>query len=133
MLSLALIVGVIGAMIALIIGIVLFSEMQELVDCDSLGNSRIQEQCQSALDVGWVVIGILPIALFFTLFMVFGGIGSYDDEKDNEKADNIKTTLKTLKGKHINQVKKPKTYIRLKSNDKLAHSFITNWFRKNKT
>lgn len=33
------------------------------------------EECQSAKDTAWTVIGILPVALFFALFAIFGSLG----------------------------------------------------------
>ena len=33
------------------------------------------EECENAKDTAWTVIGILPVALFFALFAIFGALG----------------------------------------------------------
>ena len=34
------------------------------------------EQCQQAKDISWTVIGIIPVALFFSLFAIFSALGT---------------------------------------------------------
>src|SRR3990172_6981855 len=43
------------------------------------GGSEAQvgsEQCQQAKDISWTVIGIIPVALFFSLFAIFSALGT---------------------------------------------------------
>ena len=83
MLSLGFILAFIGAAVALLIGILIFSEVSASIDCpetaNSFGNDTQQElgytECQNAKDTAWTVIGILPVALFFALFAIFGSLG----------------------------------------------------------
>ena len=75
MLSLPFLMGVIGAVIAMLIGMLMINFVTEGIDCESLTNIESQESCESAVSTSWVVISILPIALFFVLFTIFGGVG----------------------------------------------------------
>jgi hypothetical protein len=61
--SIGFIMGFVGVAVALIIGILIYSE-----------------------GMAWMVISILPIALFFALFAIFSGIGgTSEDEKSTYK------------------------------------------------
>lgn len=73
-LSLGFILAFIGAAVALLIGILIFSEVSSAIDCP-LSSERGQTECQNAKDTAWTVIGILPVALFFALFAIFGALG----------------------------------------------------------
>ena len=83
MLSLGFILAFIGAAVALLIGILIFSEVSDAIDCpqtpNALGTDFQQEQgyteCSDAKNTAWTVIGILPVALFFALFAIFGSLG----------------------------------------------------------
>lgn len=83
-LSIQFLMGIIGSAIALIIGILIFSEVENAVTCpepmiDENGVEHItsgQERCEGAKKIAWTVIGILPIAMFFVLFQIFGGMGA---------------------------------------------------------
>jgi uncharacterized BrkB/YihY/UPF0761 family membrane protein len=76
MLTLSFIVGFIGVAIALLIAILIFSEINSTID--SVIEKQIEpievidQQKESSY---WSVIGVLPIALFFILFIVFRFIG----------------------------------------------------------
>jgi hypothetical protein len=39
------------------------------------GSGQGNAECESAKDTAWTVIGILPVALFFALFAIFGALG----------------------------------------------------------
>jgi CDP-diglyceride synthetase len=79
MLSLGFILAFIGAAVALLIGILIFSEVSSSIDCPktSVTNPTGQGKtaCNNAKDTAWTVIGILPVALFFALFAIFGALG----------------------------------------------------------
>ena len=73
----------IGAAVGLMIGILIFSEVSEAIDCPdvessaglSIGDANFgTTECEDAKDTAWTVIGILPVALFFALFAIFGAI-----------------------------------------------------------
>jgi len=80
-LSLGFILSFIGAAVGLLIGILIFSEVSDAIDCPvtdaALGNDAAfgTTECENAKDTAWTVIGILPVALFFALFAIFGAIG----------------------------------------------------------
>ena len=84
MLSLGFILAFIGAAVGLLIGILIFSEVSEAIDCPDVENSAGvaigdanfgTTECEDAKDTAWTVIGILPVALFFALFAIFGALG----------------------------------------------------------
>ncbi len=72
MLSLGFILAFIGAAVALLIGILIFSEVSASITCPTGQGST---ECANAKDTAWTVIGILPVALFFALFAIFGALG----------------------------------------------------------
>jgi len=71
----------VAAAVALLIGILIFSSVSEAIDCpqSELLNGSDAEfgttECENAKDTAWTVIGILPVALFFALFAIFGALG----------------------------------------------------------
>ena len=74
MLDMSFIMGFIGAAIGLVIGIMVFGEIENSIECpDSATNEIGNESCTKAKGITWSVIGILPIAMFFGLFALFGG------------------------------------------------------------
>ena len=85
MLSLGFILAFIGAAVGLLIGILIFSQVSDAIDCPStISNTTSGDtadadfgttECEDAKDTAWTVIGILPVALFFALFAIFGAIG----------------------------------------------------------
>jgi len=81
-LSLGFILSFIGAAVGLLIGILIFSEVSDAIECPSkvtgvttTDASFGTTECENAKDTAWTVIGILPVALFFALFAIFGAIG----------------------------------------------------------
>jgi len=82
-LSIGFILAFIGAAVALLIGILIFSSVSDAIDCPSIiTNGTIitdadfgTTECETAKDTAWTVIGILPVALFFALFAIFGALG----------------------------------------------------------
>ena len=84
MLSLGFILAFIGAAVGLMIGILIFGEVTEAIDCPVNNYNRTTPQqfdaafgtteCEDAKDTAWTVIGILPVALFFALFSIFGAL-----------------------------------------------------------
>ena len=78
MLNIAYIMGFIGVAIGIIIGVFIFTEVEASVDCpDSTTNPGGNTGCLKAKSLSWAVIGVLPIAMFFGLFTLFGGCNQY--------------------------------------------------------
>lgn len=69
--SLSFIMAFVGAGIALLIGTMMFGQISEVVHCPT-GEGDIVKACENAKNTGWTVIAILPIALFFVIFSIFG-------------------------------------------------------------
>ena len=79
-LSLGFILSFIGAAVALLIGILIFSEVSEAISCPNPAVGNISAgagnaECENAKNIAFTVIGILPVALFFALFAIFGSLG----------------------------------------------------------
>ena len=80
-LSLGFILAFIGAAVGLLIGILIFSSVSSAIDCPAQSQGSMTDapfgttECENAKDTAWTVIGILPVALFFALFAIFGAIG----------------------------------------------------------
>jgi len=74
MIDMAFIMGFIFAAIGLVIGIMVFSEIEGSINCpDSASFSDGAEACLKAKGISWSVVAIFPITLFFALFTIFGG------------------------------------------------------------
>jgi len=139
--SLSFIMGFIGASVALIIGILIFSEVSNAIECPDFEFDQIAyEACNSAKDTAWIIIGIVPIAMFFVLFSIFGGFGSgseyesprsttYDEMLSNSKR---KRTLKEKRAesKEKQRLADEKMFGKHSHNDLVQHSFLTKWLRK---
>lgn len=66
--------GFIGVAVGLIIGILIYSEVEQAIDCpNSATNADGNTACTRAKSIAWTVISILPISMFFALFAIFGG------------------------------------------------------------
>ena len=75
MLDLSFILGFIGMAVGLMIGIFIFSAVEESITCpDATANPDGSESCARASQIAWTVVGILPISLFMTIFTIFCGI-----------------------------------------------------------
>ena len=75
MLDLSFILGFIGLAVGLIIGIFIFSAVEDSITCpDETTQQGGNESCTRATQIAWTVIGIFPISLFMTIFTIFGGI-----------------------------------------------------------
>ena len=136
-LSLGFIMALIGASIGLLVGILIFSEVSEAIDCDSITVNNTREMCQNATGTAFIVISILPIALFFTLFMIFGGIrGSTTTEVESDNTRYSKRQLRKLslkeRSKLLKEKQKKADEERFKHNDLVVHSFVSNWLRGKK-
>ena len=74
MIDLSYIMGFIGVAVGLIIGILIYSEVEQAIECpDAVTNADGNTACVRAKQVAWTVISILPISMFFALFAIFGG------------------------------------------------------------
>jgi len=74
MIDISYIMGFIGVAVGLIIGILIYSEVEQSIDCpDATANPDGNEACTRAKSIAWTVISILPITMFFALFAIFGG------------------------------------------------------------
>ena len=71
MLDMSFIMGFVGAAIGLVIGIMVFSEIEDSITCPTSGEGV--EACAKAKGISWSVVAIFPITLFFALFTIFGG------------------------------------------------------------
>ena len=75
-LSLGFVMGFIGIAIALLIGLMIFSSVTNVLDekiKEEIVNPEIKEAYDQKTNTFWIVISILPIALFFVLFTILGG------------------------------------------------------------
>lgn len=74
MIDISYIMGFIGVAVGLIIGILIYSEVEEAIDCpNAITNADGSVACLRAKSIAWTVISILPITMFFALFAIFGG------------------------------------------------------------
>ena len=74
MIDMSYIMGFIGVAVGLIIGILIYSEVEAAIDCpDATANTDGNDACTRAKQIAWTVISILPISMFFALFAIFGG------------------------------------------------------------
>jgi ABC-type lipoprotein release transport system permease subunit len=74
MIDISYIMGFIGVAVGLIIGILIYSEVEEAIDCpNAVTNADGNTACLRAKSIAWTVISILPITMFFALFAIFGG------------------------------------------------------------
>lgn len=133
MVSLALLMGLIGAIIATIIGFLIVGGVTDAINCDEIVYESTKLQCENATSTAWVVIAILPIALFFALFQIFGGIGDESESNDERIEREYKHYGKTETKKQRQKRKQTQVDIELAQyDDKVVHSFLTNWFRGKK-
>jgi ABC-type lipoprotein release transport system permease subunit len=74
MIDISYIMGFIGVAVGLIIGILIYSEVEQAIDCpNAILNQDGNDACTRAKSIAWTVISILPISMFFALFAIFGG------------------------------------------------------------
>ena len=74
MIEISYIMGFIGVAVGLVIGILIYSEVEQAIDCpDAATNADGNTACTRAKSIAWTVISILPITMFFALFAIFGG------------------------------------------------------------
>jgi|TARA_B110000495_G_C22764446_1_gene447527 ABC-type lipoprotein release transport system permease subunit len=74
MIDISYIMGFIGVAVGLVIGILIYSEVEQAIDCpDAATNADGNTACTRAKSIAWTVISILPITMFFALFAIFGG------------------------------------------------------------
>jgi len=74
MIDISYIMGFIGVAVGLIIGILIYSEVESAIDCPTVAeDAQGNEACERAKGIAWTVISILPISMFFALFAIFGG------------------------------------------------------------
>ncbi len=78
MLDISYIMGFIGVALGIMIGIFIYAEVEQSVACpDVTTNPGGNAGCIKAKSLSWAVVGILPIAMFFGLFTLFGGFNQY--------------------------------------------------------
>lgn len=69
---LPIIMGTVGGAVGLIIGILIFSSVATNVTCPNVTTDpQGNQNCNTAKNTAWTVLGILPIGLFFGLFYFF--------------------------------------------------------------
>ncbi len=97
-----LVMGLVGAMVALVIGVFFMSALTDGL-CEGITNDDFQASCESTKNTAWLVIGILPIALFFALFTMFGGTGF---ARQTISVENIEQRVKKMQRLGINHILK---------------------------
>lgn len=74
MIDISYIMGFIGVAVGLIIGILIYAEVEKAITCPNVVTSPDgNAACARAKSIAWTVISILPISMFFALFAIFGG------------------------------------------------------------
>jgi len=59
--------GFIGVAVGITVGILIYSQIEAMLDCKTV------DTCERAKSIGWSVMGVLPVTMFFSLFSLFGG------------------------------------------------------------
>ena len=78
MMNIAYVMGFIGVAVGILLGIFIYTEVESSVVCpDATLNADGNAGCNKAKSLSWAVIAILPIAMFFGLFALFGGLRGY--------------------------------------------------------
>ncbi len=80
--SMAFIMAIVGVMIVMMISIMFYSQIEGTITCPTGG--EMAESCERTKSTAWTVIGILPIAMFFIIFRMFGGLTESSDSDDRE-------------------------------------------------
>ena len=132
MATVALLMGGIGAIIALLIGSIIVGGVTDAIDCDTVMGEANKLNCENATSTAWVVIAILPIALFFTLFNIFGGLGDGGDDKPTTRNNYLYGSSKETKKQRQKRKQSEVDRQMEMYDDKQVHSFLTNWFRGKK-
>jgi len=86
--AIGLAMGMIGCAVALFVGIMIFSSISESIDCSDLTSNVTQAKCNEVKDISWTVIGLLPLVLFFVLFLLFGSLGEREETSYKETITN---------------------------------------------
>jgi uncharacterized membrane protein len=73
MISLAYIMGFVGVGVGLLVAMFIIGAVDNGIACTDINNTKGAQNCQKVKDNIWVVMGIMPITLFFVLFNLFGG------------------------------------------------------------
>jgi len=73
MLSLGFVMAFIGVAIALLIGVLIFSSVNETINTVLINNATNIEEENSNFVL--TIIGLLPLLLFLGLFFIFGSLG----------------------------------------------------------
>ncbi len=98
--SLAFIMAFIGVAIALLIGLTIFGSVSDSVE---QLNQIEQDDTITTVEENdnfWIIIGVLPIALFFAMFAIFSSLGGIERSfggfgGTNDKEDPKETKPKT--------------------------------------
>ena len=105
--SLGFIMAFIGAAVALLIGILIFSSVNDAIVCPVTNGVELKE-CTQAKDTAWTIIGILPVGLFFALFAIFGGLmrgDSGDSSSSTSSTERIRTKASQVGNEVKDQIK----------------------------
>ena len=79
--------------------------------------------------MAWLVVGILPIALFFAVFSMFGGwFGDESKASSEEYVYSGKVNVETKKDRQRRKQKEVDDQLSM-YDDKQTHSFLSRWFR----
>lgn len=74
MLDIAYIMGFIGGAVGILIGVLVYAEIDKMIACPLVSDSpEGNASCLRAKSISWTIMVVLPISMFFVLFTVFGG------------------------------------------------------------
>lgn len=73
MVSIGFFMAFIIAAIAMIIGILAFAEFADGIPCPTTPQG--QQACENGKSIGWTVVSIFPVTLFFGLTALFSKMG----------------------------------------------------------
>jgi len=77
--SLAFIMAFIGVAIALLIGLTIYGSVSDSVSqLNQIEQTEPITKVEEEKDNFWIIIGVLPIALFFAMFAIFSSLGGIE-------------------------------------------------------
>lgn len=95
-----LLIALVGAVIALIFGTFLIGTLTDGL-CEGITHEEMKASCEGAKSTAWLVIAILPIAMFFMLFTMFGGTGF---ARETISVENIEQRVKKMQRLGIDHI-----------------------------
>lgn len=90
MINISIILPIIGAIMGLFIAVMVFSAVSDAVECPT--EPSIKEKCESIRSALWIVVMVLPLALFFAMFAIFRWLTSVDEDEEQTVNETSKYT-----------------------------------------